>query len=256
MICAALGVPTSDTALFSRVADAWTRAFFDSAAVPEALDAHQAIDTYTARLIDQRRGAPGRDLISELLAQETGCGIWEPRTLIELLSALIVAGTDTTRVQLASIIEHLARRPQQWQALRKDPARIPATAEEIIRLTPVASLLRRTATADVDLGGLAIPTGTIVTLAIPTMNRDPDVFPDPYRIDLTRPNAQAHLSFGGGAHFCLGNALGRAEIHEALAVLTERITHLTPLRPATWRPPNSLQGPTELPMRISPSRGA
>ncbi|MGW7518497.1 cytochrome P450 [Streptomyces sp. NPDC054796] len=254
VICAALGVPASDTALFSRVADAWTRAFFDPAAVPEALDAHQAIDAYSARLIDERRARPGRDLISELLAQETAGDAWEPQTLIELLSALIVAGTDTTRVQLASIIEHLSHHSERWQALRDDPSQIPATVEEIIRLTPVASLLRRTAIADVDLGGLVIPEGTVVTLAIPVMNRDPDVFPDPDRIDLARPNAQAHLSFGGGAHFCLGNALGRAEIHEALAALTARITELTPARPAVWRPPHSLQGPARLPLHISRRR--
>ncbi len=256
VICTVLGAPTGDADFLSRAASSWTRGFLDPAAVSEALAAHDAVDGYIAALVEDRRATPGRDLISELLAQETTDDVWEAGVLTELLSALIIAGIDTTRIQLASIVEFLSRHPEYWKLLRDDSSMIPAVAEEITRLTPVASLLRRVATEDVDLGGFTVHKGTLVTLAIASMNRDPDVFPDPDHVDLTRGNPQAHFSFGGGHHFCLGNALGRAEIQEALAVLSEEIAAMHPVSSAVWSTPSSFQGPVSIPLHLTWSRPA
>jgi len=250
VICAALGVPAHDHSFFSRAADAWTLALFDPDAIPEGLAVHQQLDQYVTRLIEARRLRPADDLLTDLITGDGGKDTLTTMELIALVSALIMAGTDTTRLQLASGLDLLARHPDLWQMLRGNPELAPAAVEEITRLTPVASFLRRVAIKDTDLEGLQIRAGTRVILAISAMNRDPEVYPDPDRFDLTRPVATTALSFGGGVHYCLGGQLGRAEINEALILLGREIVELQPIGAPTWRPLKSLQGPLRLPARL------
>ncbi|NUW36373.1 cytochrome P450 [Nonomuraea sp. SMC257] len=253
VICSALGIPAADLPLYSRTADAWTLALFDASAVPEGLAAHDELDAHVRRLVEARRAEPADDLITDLIQQQEDL---TTEDLTALVSALIMAGTDTTRLQLASCLEFLAGRPDLWAELKKDPGLIPAAVEEMARLTPVASFLRRVATADATVNGLDIPAGTRIILAIPAMNRDPDVYADPHAYDLGRPAAAATLSFGGGAHYCLGGQLGRVEMQEALGTLLGRVARLEPAGPPTWRPLRSLQGPARLPIRYEPERGS
>jgi cytochrome P450 len=250
IICTALGVPTEDRPFFSRAADVWTLALFDPAAVPASMAIHEELDAYVRRLIDERRLRPAEDMLSDLIAGDGGEDVLSTEELTALVSALIMAGTDTTRLQLASGLELLARRPDLWRMLRESPELVPAAVDEITRLTPVASFLRRVATTDTDLGDLPIRAGTCVMLAIPAMNRDPTVFTDPDRFDVTRSNAKETLSFGGGAHYCLGSLLGKAELHEALATLTRAVAEVRPSGAPTWRPLRSLQGPSRLPVQL------
>jgi cytochrome P450 len=250
VICTALGVPTEQQPFFSRAADAWTLALFDPAAVPASLAVHDELDTYVKRLIELRRLHPAEDMLSDLIAGDGGDDVLSNDELTALVSALIMAGTDTTRLQLASGLEFLARRPAVWRMLQESPELVPAAVDEITRLTPVASFLRRVATSDIDLGGLPIRAGTCVILAIPAMNRDPDVFSNPHRFDIRRSKASATLSFGGGAHYCLGSLLGKAELHEAFATLGREVAEVRPAGAPTWRPLRSLQGPSRLPVRL------
>jgi cytochrome P450 len=250
IMCSALGVPARDQPFFSRAAAAWTLAFFDPSAVPAGLAAHEELDTYVVRLIEERRRAPAEDMLSHLIAGDGSDDVLSTEELTALFSALMMAGADATRVQLASGLEFLARRPDIWRTLAEAPDLIPSAVDEINRLMPVTSVLRRVATTDTDLGGLPICAGTCVILAIPTMNRDPDVFPNPHEFDLSRTNGSAMLSFGAGAHYCLGSQFGKAELHEAYATLGREVAEVRPAAPPTWHPLRSLQGPARLPVHF------
>ena len=106
----------------------------------------------------------------------------------------------------------------------------------------------RTATEDVELAGVTIPEGTLVVANLASANRDPEVFDDPDRLDITRQGASAMVTFGGGLHYCLGSHLARLEIAEGLAVMAQRMPNLRLDGPATWKPPKALSGPVSLPI--------
>ncbi|MFI6663022.1 cytochrome P450 [Streptomyces sp. NPDC050523] len=252
VICTALGVPVKDQPLFSHAAEAWTLAFFDPAAVPEGLAAHDRLDAYVTNLIQERRHHPGDDMFTSLITGEDD-EIPSAEELTSLISALIMAGTDSPRIQLASALEYLSRRPDLWQLLHDKPELVPAAVEELTRLTPVAGILRRVATRNTAVNGIGIPAGTRISLAISVMNRDPDVFDAPHTFDLTRVSG-APLSFGAGAHHCIGRQLARAELTEAITTLTSELSSFRPAAPPEWRPVKSLQGPRRLPIRFTHRR--
>jgi cytochrome P450 len=99
---------------------------------------------------------------------------------------------------------------------------------------------------DVELAGVTIPAGTLVIANMGSANRDPAVFDDPDRLDITRHDAPAMLTFGGGMHYCMGAHLARLELAEALAVMTRRMPKARRVGPAPWKPLTGLSGPIAL----------
>ena len=108
----------------------------------------------------------------------------------------------------------------------------------------------RTAVEDVELGGVVIPAGTLVIANTGAANRDPAVYDDPDRLDITREAPPAMLTFGGGAHYCLGANLARLELAEALTVMTRRMPRPRRTGPAPWKPLTAITGPTTLPIEF------
>jgi cytochrome P450 len=170
--------------------------------------------------------------------------------LLMLAATLLGAGTDTTRNQLAAAVQVLAEHPEQWALLAEKPELAPMAVHELMRYYPVVFGAIRRAAEDVDLGGVMIPAGALVLANTAAANRDPAVYDDPERHDITRENPPAMLTFGGGVHYCLGAHLARVELTEALRIITQRMP--TPRRtgPAPWKPISGITGPTTLPIEF------
>jgi len=198
-----------------------------------------------------RRRADDTSLLARLASEQIGGEALSQADYDAMFLLLIVAGNETTRSALALGIEALARHPDQWLRLRVG-ADLDAATEEILRWTTPLHHFRRTATRDVVLRGRAIRAGDKVVVWYTSANRDEDVFPDPYRFDVTRnPNPQ--ISFGlGGPHRCLGEHLARLEIKTVLAELLSRVSRLELAGPPRRIRSNFTNGLKVLPVRVEP----
>jgi cytochrome P450 len=136
-------------------------------------------------------------------------------------AVLMFGGIETTEGMISNLVVHVLSNPDALDALRADHSLIGAAVEESLRLEPAAAVVDRYATRDVDLGGAAIRHGDQVTVSIAGANRDPDVFAEPDRFDIHRPNTRQHLAFARGPHVCIGMDLARLEAATALAALLE-----------------------------------
>jgi cytochrome P450 len=252
IICALLGAPRQDWHLFSHWADDISKAFGGNIAedTPAILRAWDHLEAYVEDLIAARRHNLTDDLISELLRTEADGDRLTHDELVNLVAILLNAGTDTTRNQLAAATQVLSDHPEQWMLLAQHPELAPQAVEELIRHTPIVFTSLRIATEDVELDGVIIPAGTYVIANTASANRDPAVYNDPDRLDITRAAPPPMLTFGGGVHHCLGAHLARLELIEALRVITGRIHNPRRAGPAPWRPIIGISGPTTLPIEF------
>ena len=145
----------------------------------------------------------------------------------------------------------LAAHPEQWELLARRPDLAPQAVEELMRHTPIVPGAMRVATVDVEFGGMTFPTGSVVIANTAAANRDPQVFADPDRLDITRQDAAPMQTFGGGMHYCLGAHLARVELTEALRVITARLTAVRVTGPVPWKPLTGISGPLALPIEFS-----
>jgi cytochrome P450 len=246
IICALLGAPREDWHLFSHWSDDISKAFGANVAedAPAILRAWEQLEDYVENLIAARRRSLTDDLISELIRAEDDGDRLTHDELVNLVAILLNAGTDTTRNQLAAAV----------QVLSDHPELAPRAVEELIRHTPIVFTSLRQATDDVELGGMLIPAGTFVITNTASANRDPSVYDDPDRLDITRTAAPAILTFGGGVHYCLGAHLARLELIEALRVITRRVHKARRTGPAPWKPIIGISGPTTLPIEFEARR--
>ncbi len=211
VICEVLGTPADDWKRFS----VWVEILFSRLGL--ALDEESAalvlrtqleLDAYLTELVERRRreaadGTPGGDLLGELIAEEDGDRL-ATADLVTLMDNILSAGTDTTRNELASAVALFCAHPEQFELLRADPSLVEGAVEEVLRFAPVVAGTLRVAMEDLEMDGVAIPEGTMVSPTMAAANRDPAVYEDPDRFDITRTQPQPHQSFGGGPHFCLG----------------------------------------------------
>jgi cytochrome P450 len=189
----------------------------------------QANVEFVARFADivaERRGRPGDDLVSALIAaHEQGRRLTEDE-VFGLCAFLFVAGLETSRGLIGNAVLALLRQPDQLGRYRAEPAIRDAAIEELLRYDSPSPVTVRAALTDVELGGETIRRGDLVVLLLGAANRDPATFADPDRLDLTRGNSAAHLSFSAGIHFCLGAGLARLEARIALTAVFERFPEL------------------------------
>jgi len=173
------------------------------------------------------------------------------RELDNFLTLLVIAGNETTRQTLAHAMLALMEHPGQWRLLRDDLSLLPTAAEEFIRWASPVFHFRRTATRDTELRGVPIKRGDKVVLWYVSANFDEDVFPDPFRFDVTRrPND--HAAFGpGGPHFCLGAWLARLEVRVMLEELLPRIAGMEPTGPVRRIRSNFANGFKQMPVRVT-----
>ena len=255
IICALLGAPREDWEQFSLWADDIFTAFnmdFE-AGIDESFVMHawNELDVYVDEMVARRRHTPTDDLLSDLIRAEDEGDRLSPAELRMLAGGLLLAGTDTTRNQVAASIDILVDHPDQWALLGEHPELAATAVEETMRHSPIACGTLRTVTEDIEFAGHLFPAGTLVLVNTFAANRDPVIYDDPDRFDITRTDAPAVLSFGGGIHYCLGANLARLELAEALQILTRRMREPSRTGPAPWKPMMGLSGPTTLPIEFS-----
>ncbi|MEB3980350.1 cytochrome P450 [Mycobacterium sp. 663a-19] len=250
VICALLGAPPEDWQLFSDWTDDIKKIFDWNVAEdgPAILAAWDQLDAYLEDLIARRRASLGDDLISELIRTEDDGDRLTHDELLMLCATLLGAGTDTTRNQLAAAVQVLSAHPDQWALLGRHPEVAADAVHELMRYYPIVFGAARKAAEDVELGAVCIPAGTLVLANTAAANRDPDVYTDPDRLDITRRDPPAMLTFGGGVHYCLGAHLARLELTEALRVITRRMPNPRRIGPAPWKAISGITGPTTLPL--------
>ena len=252
IICALLGAPAEDWALFSDWTDDIFKVFsWDVAAHERAiLVAWEELDAYIDEMVAHRRPTLTDDLISELIRAEDDGDRLSADELRMLAAGLLIAGTDTTRNQLAASVHVLCDHPDQWALLAQHPELATNAVEETMRHSPIAFGTLRTAVEDVEIAGVTIPAGTLVVANTAAANRDPAVYDDPDRLDITRDGAPAMQTFGAGMHYCLGANLARLELAEALTVMAQRMPNPRRTGPAPWKPLTALTGPITLPIEF------
>lgn len=167
--------------------------------------------------------------------------------LHSMMMAILVAAHETTSTATANAIQHLLATPGLWKKLHDQPHMIPAAVEECLRYAGPIVAWRREATADTEISGVKIAKGEKLFLVMAAANRDPEHFENPDHLDIQRDNASEHLSFGYGAHQCLGKNIGRMEMCVVIEELTRRIPYLQLSEQQFTNLPNtSFHGPEEL----------
>jgi cytochrome P450 len=253
VMCDLLGVPAEDHDDFARWnrAATWVLSLELWSHREEAAEGMRQLQAYVRELIDDRRRHPRDDLVSELVAAEEAGDRLSDVELVTMLAGLLFAGYDTTRNQLGLGMALFAAHPDQWEALRGDPGLAPAAVEEVMRLAGAVNAVPRFTLDEIELDGWVIPAGTVLMLSSAGANRDPEVFKEPLRFDITVPR-EAHLTFGGGPHYCLGASLARAEMQVAFPMLAAAMPGLALDGEPVWRQPFGIFGPERLPLRFTP----
>ncbi len=251
VIAEMLGVPPEDRERFKR----WSN---DMAALLDPLTALGGLDGMEASFAEfsdyldgvfaARRREPRDDLISALVAVEEG-GVHLTQAELRSLVALILgAGHETTTNLLGNAIVTLLRHPHERERFQNAPALAESAIEEFLRFEPPVQVTDRVCTKACEIAGEPIRPGEIVVALLAAANRDPERFPAPDRLDLGRADNR-HLSFGQGAHFCLGAHLARVEARIALSRFVERFPAFQgDVREVAWRRSLILRGPTALPL--------
>nr|WP_296781132.1 cytochrome P450 [Rhodococcus sp. (in: high G+C Gram-positive bacteria)] len=207
-------------------------------------------DAWLADHLAELRRNPGDDLMSELIkAEEDGVGL-NDEELRATAGLVLAAGFETTVNLLGSGIRLLLDNPDQLAILQEDPSHWTTAVDEMLRLESPVQLTARMAKHDVTIEGIPVSKGALVILVLAGANRDPDVFDDPYRFDVTRANANKHLSFSGGRHYCLGASLAKAETEVGLKTLFDRFPHLQSAGEGIRRDTRVLHGWASLPVDL------
>lgn len=184
--------------------------------------ASQALRAYFAEVLDARRRAPEDDLITDLSTAEIDGERLTDDEIFAFLRLLLPAGVETTYRSFGNLLYALLTHPDQLDALRRDHSLIPRAIEEGLRWEPPILFLLRRAACATELDGVGIPAGADINVCVATANRDERRYSEPERFDVLREPHQ-HLTFGFGAHMCLGMHLARMETRVALAAVVDRL---------------------------------
>jgi cytochrome P450 len=227
VICELLGVPIDDRAQIRQWAG---KLIADTAYTPAEIgEAIGQINAYLDELIAARRQAPDGALISALISVKDAGNQLTEAELTANIQLLLIAGHETTVSQIGNCVVTLFQHPRQASLLAGHPERLPRAVDELLRHSRLlTSVPPRVATQDVPLADTVVRAGEAVFPLIAIANRDPDVFPDPHRFDITRAGPAPHVAFGHGAHYCLGAQLARLELQIALGSLLDRFPALAP----------------------------
>lgn len=254
VICELMGVPLEDRDLFrgwsgdvAPILDPW----LPPGALEKAMGTLGNFALYFLGLMEKRREAPQDDLVSALLAAENEKDRLANDELMALCVLVFIAGHETTQNLIGNGLLALLRNPDQMSKLSNDPSLAKSAVEELLRYDSPVQLTARTATAEIEVGGTVIPEGELAVVLLGAGNRDPAVFTDPDRLDITREKTSV-LSFGAGAHFCLGAGLARLEGQIVFNALLSRFPNLElATDEPQWRDTITLRGLHSLPVRWS-----
>ncbi len=193
------------------------------------------LDEYSSRLVEDRRQAPGDDLLSELVTVEEQGDRLSTRELVDLVENLLFAGHDTTRGSLGALLWLLVDNPESFAALRKEPGLVANAVEESLRYEAITFSTARTATEDTEIAGVKIEAGTPVGVCLPAGSRDPRVYEHPDLFNIRRKDPRPP-TFGAGAHYCIGAALARTELQEFLYSVIDKTARVNVLAEPQWVP--------------------
>lgn len=226
-IASVMGAPHSDAPRLHHWSN-WIQRQFDgpSLLADRPLIEQAVVEFYAwcGELLASRRGDPGDDLVSVLLAAEQDGDRLNDVELVNLVLNVLIGGVDTTQAQLSHALRLFAEHPDQWELLAREPERVPQAVEEVLRHEPITPFTARVLTADVTYRDVLFPAGTVVMIGAFTGNRDGAGDPS-FDISADRSGGRL-LTFGAGIHFCLGVNLARAELEEALTFLAPRMPAL------------------------------
>ncbi|MFB9466289.1 cytochrome P450 [Streptomyces cinereospinus] len=217
-----------------------------------AATAKADLTAYFAKLVEQRRHAPGTDLISAMAAARDGAEQLDDRELAVMALTLALSGQDTATCEISNIVYLLLTRPELMEHLRSRPETLSDVLHEMLRFIPFRKGvgIPRLALEDVDLDGVRIRAGDFVHVSYLTANRDPDRYRDPHVIDVDRPNSP-HMTFGWGGHRCIAMPLAMAELEVAIGRLIERFPRLrlvVPPEEVRWDTDTIRRFPLRLPV--------
>jgi cytochrome P450 len=250
-----MGVPEQDFARLKdwcgyRAALSWGRPEpQDQVEIAASMAAYRA---YMRDLVTAKAETPGDDLTSDLIAiHREAPDRLELAEISSILFSLSFAGHETTTGLIGNTVRRLLEEPARWAEIAAQPGLIPAAVEESLRYDPSVPVWRRVTTRPVSLGGTDLPAGARLFLWLAAAGRDAAAFGEPDRFDLHRPDADRHLAFGKGLHFCLGANLGKLEAQIAIAELARRYPdlRLAPDQVLTFHPNISFRGPQSLRVR-------
>jgi cytochrome P450 len=255
IICELCGMAAEDRENFRQ----WSLKLVGAGQDPdEVAHASKRMVDYANALIDEKRAAPGDDLISELVGVSDDGDRLTQGELVSMIFVLAVAGHITTIYSIGNAVANLLTHPTELDLLRSDPSLIPAAVDELLRFDgPSAVGTFRFTNAEIPIGGTVIPAGEILALSWHSANRDSSHFPDADRLDLSR-RPVGSMAFGHGLHYCIGVPLAKMQIEIALRRLIERYPRLRlAVEPEELRRDNSalLRGLLALPVQLNPHGG-
>lgn len=255
IICELLGAPKEDWKLFSQWATDIFRIFNndlenDGEKIRVAFD---ELEQYVRALIADRRDTPAEDLLSDMIAAEEAGDRMSTDELVMMTEAVLMAGTDTTRNQLACAVSLFTEHTDQWKLLAERPELATNAVEEAMRYLGTVRGTARVASEDIEYRDVLFPKGSLLATSLAGANFDPSAWPEPRRFDISRvPSGQPQMTFGSGIHFCLGANLARAELQEALPILARRLPDLGTYAPIEFKPStNGIWGPAKLPLTFT-----
>ena len=255
VIAEMLGVPPELNARFKRWSDTIIGGDNRMPGMPPPPELVRAIDElgdYFTDEIERRRAHPGPDLVSALVAAHDEGEVMSAADLLSFITLLLLAGNETTTNLIGNGTLALGRNPDQFDALKRNPAMLPRAIEEMLRYDGPVQATVRFAKEAVSLGGTEIPAGALALMIVAAADRDPAQFKDPEKFDITRdPNE--HVAFGEGIHFCIGAPLARMEARITFEAMLERFPRLRLKDPAmkpVYKGSYFLRGLESLPLEI------
>jgi hypothetical protein len=255
-----MGVPDEDVAIVKQFTGSMLIFIFgrpneqDQVRMVENLG---AFDRYSRMHVQRLMQNPGDDAMSDVIRAHQGDPeLFDEEYLYRTMLNLLFAGHETTTNATSNMFQKLLSEPELWKAICADPSLIPNTVEESLRYCSSVIAWRRHCIEDFTVGNVTIPAGANVLLLTSSANHDSRMFPEPEKFDLARGNANRHLSFGFGAHLCLGAPLARLEMRIYLEEMTRRLPHIELTEGQDFEyPPNvSFRGPTTLRARWDPEK--
>src|SRR5207248_6695134 len=249
-----LGMPPTDTEKLRDWSGTLVRTLepvADPALMLAIRDAAEHMRALITDVIKWKRENLSDDMLSGLIAAEENGDMLSDEELLEQVMLLYIAGHETTVNLIGNGTLALLRNPDQLLRLRADRSLDAAAVEEFLRYDAPVQMTRRITLTDVEVGGKTIPEGVFVVCGLASSNRDEAHWgPTADQVDVTRPNAKEHLSFGGGAHYCPGAALARLEPQVAIGYLVRRFSAFEPRAEPEWNGRLNLRGLERLPLSV------
>jgi len=256
VLCSLLGAPRSDIPALRSSLETFGLSFsMDKNRLPALEEATRVLDAYAHKVVADRRAAgkpEGEEDLLQVLLRPVDRGELSERELYDLIIFLLVGGYDTSKNALTLLMSVLVDRPDIYQRCAEDPAYCHRVVEENFRYL-TTSTIPRTVLNDIVYKDVLLPAGTALFFPVSVAGRDPTAIADPELFDPSRPQFKKHLTFGLGAHICLGQFIARAQIEEGLHEIARRLKNPRRIGPSSWRPFFGVWGLKGFPIAFDPA---